>query len=639
MDFNQNTYMPHSMADPAKGLVEHINGYLFRFTPGETFLIQPGDSLVFNYISNRHFVKESLAPIGAYFVINKGTGKEMIIQNDDVTVLPFDDLERVFPNPDIRSTVPTARNKFERNKNITVLQHDQTGKIIPTPFQVRETEGTIELNEQTVIYYEKGLENEAEYLVSTIERLFGVSLSMVEEEGQGPHAIVLETAPIQVNGVNKEAYQLTLTQGYGALIAGSDQAGVFYGIQSLFALIPPGVYSGQSPAIIDCVEILDAPRFAYRGFLLDVARNFQQKNDVMKLIDLLATYKVNKLNIRITEDEGWRIEINGLPELTQVGSRRGHTNDFRNWLQPAFGSGPWPDSENNYGNGYYTREDFKEIIRYAAQRHIQVIPEVCFPSHARAAVMAMEARYDHYMQLDMPDKANEFRLVDPDDESEYYSAQSFRDNIANVALPSAYHFYEAVVKDFVAMYEEAGLELTVFNTGGDEVPDGAWAKSPLCIELMNSLPEVSNPLELQGYFLERVLEMLEKYDLLITGWEEIVLNKEADKIISINQNFVGKNVMPLVWNNTGENIDLGYRIANAGYPVILCDVTNLYFDLAYNTDPKEPGLVWGGYTDAMDPYVMTPFDVYKSTNYDNYGRLTETEADYAGRERLNPGKS
>jgi len=637
MDFNQDTFLPHSMADSTKGLVEHINGYLFRFIPGEAFVIKPGDSLVFDYIYRRPVVKECLAPTGAYFVINKGTSKEMIVQNDDITVLPFDDLERVFPDPDIRSTVPNARNKFERNQNIAVLPHDQTGKIIPTPFQIRKTEGTVELNEQTVIYYEKGLENEAEYLVLTIERLSGTRLLMVEGKGQGPHAIILETTPLRVNGVSEEAYRLTLTKGHGARIAGSDPAGVFYGIQSLFALIPPGVYTGQSPAIIDCVEILDAPRFAYRGFLLDVARNFQQKRDVMKLIDLLATYKVNKLNIRITEDEGWRIEINGLPELTQVGSMRGHTNDSKDWLQPAFGSGPWPDSENNYGNGYYTREEFKEIIQYAAQRHIQVIPEVCFPSHARAAVMAMEARYDQYMHLRQPDKANEFRLVDPDDESEYYSAQSFRDNIANVALPSAYHFYETVVKDFIAMYEEAGLELTVFNTGGDEVPEGAWAKSPLCIELMNSLPEISNPQELQGYFLERVLEMLEKYNLQITGWEEIVLNKEGHKIISINQNFVEKNVVPLVWNNTGENIDLGYRIANAGYPVILCNVTNLYFDLAYNTDPKEPGLVWGGYTDAMDPYVMTPFDVFKSSNYDNYGRLTETVPDFPGKERLNPG--
>jgi hexosaminidase len=610
----------------------------FVLPPVKILLFTPGDSLVFDYALRGWVVKESFAPDGAYFVVNRGARNELVVRSNDIVVMPFDDLDAVFPDPDIRSTVPDAANKFERNRHIETLPYDQVGKIIPTPFRTRSTRGTVELNERTEIYFEKGLENEADYLVSTINRIFGVRLPKKEGKGQGAHSISLGLASLQVNGVSREAYLLTIADGLGVRIAGSDPAGVFYGIQSMFALFPTGIYTGQSRVVIDCVEILDAPRFAYRGFLLDVARNFQQKSDVLKLIDVLAMYKVNKLNIRITEDEGWRIEIAGLPELTQVGSRRGHTNDSKNWLQPAFGSGPWPDSENNYGTGYYTREDFKEIIRYAARRHIQVIPEVCFPSHARAAIMAMEARYDHYIQLGSPEKANEFRLIDPDDESEYYSPQRFKDNIVNVALPSAYHFYETVVKDFVAMYREAGLEMTVFNTGGDEVPNGAWVRSPLCIELVNSLPGISDPRQLQGYFLEKVLEMLEKYDLQITGWEEIIISRDAGYNPGINPNFVGKNVMPLVWNNTGQNIDLGYRIANAGYPVVLCNVTNLYFDLAYNTDPKEPGLVWGGFTDAIDPYVMTPFNVYNSANFDRYGRLTETVPDYPDSERLDPGK-
>ncbi|MDZ7605739.1 MAG: family 20 glycosylhydrolase [Cyclobacteriaceae bacterium] len=330
---------------------------------------------------------------------------------------------------------------------------------------------------------------------------------------------------------------------------------------------------------------MDAPRFAYRGFLLDVARNFHTVQEVMKLIDLLSMYKVNKLDLRITEDEGWRIEINGLPELTQVSGKRGYTTTNRDHLQPAFGSGPFPDSPNNRGNGFYTREEFKEILRYAAERHVQVIPEVCFPSHARAAIIAMEKRYDDYMKLGDKAKAEEFRLIDPDDKSEYISAQSFRDNIANVAQPSVYHFYETVVKDFIAMYDEAGLKMTVFNTGGDEVADGAWAKSPLCIDLIKTLPDVHNPRQLHGYFVGRTIDLLAKYNLQFTAGKEMVLNKDSTEEVEINTKYVGKNIMPLVWDNTGSNIDLGYRIANTGYPVVLCNVTNLYLDLAYNTDP------------------------------------------------------
>jgi hexosaminidase len=359
--------------------------------------------------------------------------------------------------------------------------------------------------------------------------------------------------------------------------------------------------------------------------LLDVSRNFAKKEDVLRLIDLLAMYKINKLNLHLSEDEGWRLEIKGLPELTQIGSKRGHTVDSKNWLTPSYGSGPHPDSENNYGKGFYTREEFIEIIKYADQRHIQVIPEISMPGHARAAIKAMEARYDYFMAKGETEKANEFRLIDPNDKSVYLSAQMYKDNIVCVALPSVYHFYETVVKDIVAMYQEAGLKLTTFNTGGDEVPNGAWAKSPLCVELMKTLPEIKDARQLQGYFLQKAVTIFEKYNLEVAGWEEIVLNKDSQNNIQVNPKFKDKKVLPLVWDNTGKNIDLGYRIANAGYKVVLCNATNLYFDLSYNSDPTEPGLVWAGYQDAIDPYVMTPFDVFKSINFDKYSRLTEKE--------------
>jgi hexosaminidase len=288
------------------------------------------------------------------------------------------------------------------------------------------------------------------------------------------------------------------------------------------------------------------------------------------------------------------------------------------------------------GSGYFTRDDFKEILRYAHQRHIEVVPEICFPSHARAAIKSMEARYHKFMQQGDEKAASEFRLIDPDDRSVYLSAQLYKDNIVCVALESTYHFYETVVKDLIAMYQEAGIQLTRFHTGGDEVPRGAWAKSPLCLRLLEDHPEIKSPRNLQGYFFNRALEMLAPYDLIIGGWEEVVLNKDTDDNISINPAFVGRNVIPYVWDNTGDNLDLGYRIANAGYPVVLCNVTNLYFDLSYNTDPVEPGLYWGGFQDAKDPFVLMPFDVFKSAVYDEFGNVAEKEEDFSHKERLRP---
>ena len=635
MYFNQNTLVPMPSDESDKGAVEHINGDLYRFVPGSSFKINPGDSLVFGYRYKGMLVKERDAPIGAYFVLNSKNNVETIVKAGDVTVSPYNDLYRVFPDSAVVSTVPTAASQYILNQHIPVLPPDQVGKIIPTPFRTKPGKGSVVLNESTLVYYASGLEKEALFLVTSVEKHFGTKLLMRKGKGTEPNSITLETVPLKVNGISEEAYKLAVTEGKGVVITGNDAAGVFYGIQSLSALVPASAYTSQLPVTIRSVEILDAPRFGYRGFLLDVSRNFNKKEDLLRLIDLLAMYKVNKLNIRITEDEGWRIEINGLPELTRVGGKRGHTRDSKNWLAPSFGSGPDPDSENNYGKGFYTREDFKEIIKYADQRHVQVIPEVCFPSHARAAIKAMEARYDFYMAQGDSVKANEFRLIDPNDKSVYISAQMYKDNIVCVALPSVYHFYETVVNDFMAMYEEAGLKMTLFNTGGDEVPNGAWSASPLCTKLLKTLPEINSPRQLHGYFLERALEMFEKYNLKVTGWEEIVLNKDNNDNIAINPKFAGKNILPLVWDNTGENIDLGYRIASAGYLVVLCNVTNLYFDLAYNTDPSEPGLYWGGFQDAIDPYVMTPFDVFKSANFDMYGRFTEKEENYAGRQHLN----
>lgn len=630
--WNQNTLRMAEMPDSEKGVVEHVNGDLYRFNPRSTFELKPGDSLTVRYSYRGFLIKNSDSPSGAYFVINIGQENESVILPKSFTTVPLDNLQAIFPDPDIMSSVPTAANQYASNLNIRELPKSQSGKIIPSPAQMVHLPGKVQVTGSTVISHQRGLENEARILAESVKKLFGFNLTLSEGTTTEKNAIQLNLVPVTVSGVTAEAYKLSVIENKPIQITGSDAAGVFYGVQSLVSLL----WADQDSTDIfaECTEIQDAPRFAYRGFLLDVSRNFQQKKDVLRLIDLLASYKINKLNIRITEDEGWRIEINGLPELTQVGGKRGHTNDSKNWLTPSFGSGPNPDSENNYGKGYYTREDFKEILKYAQQRHIQVIPEVCFPSHARAAIKAMEARYDYYMVKNEPEKANEFRLTDPNDKSMYISAQLYKDNIACVAMPSVYHFYETVIKDFMAMYEEAGMKMTVFNTGGDEVPNGAWTKSPLCTELMKSLPEIKDARQLQGYFLEKAIAICEKYNLQVTGWEEVVLNKDSANNVSVNQKFVGKNILPLVWDNTDDNIDLGYRIANAGYPVVLCNVTNLYFDLAYNTDPSEPGLYWGGFQDAIDPYVMCPYDVYKTANFDDLGRFNEKSESYPGKQSL-----
>src|SRR5439155_662854 len=166
--------------------------------------------------------------------------------------------------------------------------------------------------------------------------------------------------------------------------------------------------------------------------------------EVLRTLDLLARYKLNVFHLHLTDDEGWRIELPSFPALTAVGARRGHTLDSGTHLPPAFGSGP--DVDRPWGSGFYSRADYVEILRYAAARHIEVIPEIEMPGHARAAIKSMEAN-------------QQYRLNDPDDRSVYTSAQGYHDNVMNPALESTYRFIERVVGELVAMHREAGVPL------------------------------------------------------------------------------------------------------------------------------------------------------------------------------------
>ncbi|HRN56495.1 MAG TPA: family 20 glycosylhydrolase, partial [Agriterribacter sp.] len=147
------------------------------------------------------------------------------------------------------------------------------------------------------------------------------------------------------------------------------------------------------------VTIDDAPRFGFRSVHLDVSRNFQEKETIFRVLDVMAQYKLNHFLLYTSEDEGWRVEIPGLPELTEVGAQRAHVSSIdAPGLHPAYGSGPFAYDKGHYGSGFYTRKDFIEILEYAKKRHIKVIPELNFPGHARAAIKSMEARYQRLMK-------------------------------------------------------------------------------------------------------------------------------------------------------------------------------------------------------------------------------------------------
>src|SRR5690606_2243171 len=381
------------------------------------------------------------------------------------------------------------------------------------------------------------------------------------------------------------------------------------------------LFRSQRSITIPAVEVSDEPRFGYRAFRMDVARNFQSKEQVMTVLDLMASYKMNVLHFHLNDDEGWRLEIPSLPELTEVGARRAHSIDEQS-LPPSYGSGP--DATNKAGTGYYSKSDFIEILKYANARHIRVLPEVETPGHARAAVKSMEARYRRLMKAGQEEQAKEYLLNDIDDQSVYRSVQKWDDNVMNVALPSTYRFIEKVVDEIIGMYKEAGAPLSTIHLGGDEVPAGVWEKSPQVQKLMNENSELAGVDDLWDYYFDKVNRILKAKGLYLSGWEETALRKTTldGKVRWIpNPKFVNENFHAYVWNNVWGwgNEDLAYRLANEGYKTILAPATNFYFDMAHQKNFDELGTYWASITDIDAVFEFVPFDYYK-TAQDPLGR-------------------
>lgn len=621
----------HHNKTPQPAVITHINGDWYKMTPESGFSLAPGDSIDILYRGPEGIIKETDAPLGLYFVFYDEDGNETeIAQVENYRIEEFENDDQKLRGPADKLEAFSPAGLYRRNIELTEVPVEQIQKIIPTPSRFQNLPRGYALKNGLTIAYAEGLESEAKFLKNKLQTIAGLSSDIRKGTEQADVTLSLATAGNQEAA--SESYSLTIDGG-GISVSGHDPAGVFYGIQSLLALIPLDNWQESKASIsLPGVAIQDTPRFEFRSMHLDVSRNFQSKETVLRMLDLLAFYKINHLLLYVTEDEGWRVEIDGLPELTQVGGQRGHVAGMESAaLHPAYGSGPVPNEKGKHGSGYYTKKEFIEILKYAKERHITVIPELNFPGHARAAIKAMEARYERLMKEGKQEEAEEYRLADPDDKSEYLSAQFYKDNVVSVARESTYRFYEKVVDAYIGMYKEAGLTLRKFHTGGDEVAEGAWAKSPMAQKLMAENPTIKDPKNLHIYFFRKLLPLLQKRGLEVHGWEEVALEKDAKGVYVPNPEFVGQGVVPYIWNNLYD-LDLGNRLANAGYPVVLCNVTNFYFDLAYNNNPKEPGLYWGGFVDARTNWEFAPFDYFKTTFTNSMG----SPLDFSKAEKLKP---
>jgi hexosaminidase len=609
--------------------ITHINGDFYKMTPTTKFLgLNKGEKITIPIIGSAWSIKNTDVPGGFYFVFDDN-GKSSKPESSTFKLSPaYATANQINKTKADKNIIPTATTRFDANKNLSLLPSNQVQRIIPTPQVIILADDQLVINASFTIRHQEELKSEANYLATSLKKNFGVKPALSADQSKTNKSINLVVGKVTVNGVDKkkgdEAYILDITKD-NITITGSDNAGVFYGLQSLRALLPVSTYgTSQKDIALGNVHIEDAPGFSYRGMHLDVARNFQKKESVLKLLDMMAFYKLNKFHFHIIDDEGWRLQIEELPELTTVGSKRGHTLDESDKLIPSYGSGAFADASVSAGTGFYTRKEFIDILKYANERHIEVIPELDMPGHARAAIKAMNTRYNKFMANGQEDKAKEYLLVDLNDKSEYSSVQMFNDNVVCVCQSSTYKFLETVLDDVVKMYQEAGVPLSTIHTGGDEVPHGVWEKSPVCEQFIKDNQNIKDVKELKGHFLTTFSQMIADRGLATAGWEEIGMHLDmvdGKEVKTINPDLVGKGFMPYIWNSVygwgGEEI--GYKLANAGYKVVLSNVTNLYFDLAYDKDPAEPGFYWGGFVTTETAYLFQPYDVYSSLKVDLNG--------------------
>ena len=569
--FNQMIGLPATELHENGIEITRVQGDFWRLNPTQEFeALQPGDTRRIEWQARGLIVNVNSMPFTPFIRFGETEDGQLL----DFRIQPID--EQLIPE-DMR---PTNLSRWEENDYGENLK-SSVRKVLPSPAIYRELDSQLILRDVRICA-DQSLANELKWLEDVLVDEFNVSM---REDGDCNIRLVVDE---RISG--EESYQLVVSETE-VLVEASEPSGIFYGLQSLVALVSPErLKSTEGPFVIPRVEIKDQPAFPYRGMHLDVSRNFHTVASVKKLLKIMAFYKLNKFHLHLTDDEGWRLEIPELPELTSVGARRGFDDQESDFIHPAYGSGPDPDDPGNNGSGFFSQKEMVDMLRFATERHIQVIPEIDLPGHARAAIKALESRFNRTGD-------ERYRLVDPGDTSTYLSIQNYPDNVINVCQESTYDFINLVVDNLVKIYDQAGLQLEIVHVGADEVPKGVWQGSPKCLELIGKTADLERSDQLQRYFLYQVNEMLKAKNIRLAGWEEIVEGESGN-------DYQDLSMIPFVWHKADE----AYRLANEGYEVVLCNATNLYFDLAYNRDPLEPGLHWAGYVDTKKAFDFMPFN-------------------------------
>lgn len=590
--------------------IKEVSTTYYQVKPNERYAtIAAGDSIVVDMMMKGKFVNLWYAPNGGHVVLDGDTKHPIPVAIERSELKKPGQWSATTDYPDGAKVY--AFNELV-NKGVA---SSSPFDIIPSPKQVLLNDNGGEVRLPNLVSFK------APPFMMARKQDFGKVKNFLSNNLQyyGIHVMddcpfVIEAWVDQNMSNNKEYYEMLVTDSC-IVINGTTDVAVLNGAKTLVAAL-----GHTKRNTLPLCKVVDEPDFAYRGFMVDIARNFYGVDEIKNLIDLLTLYKINTIQFHLADDEAWRLEIPGLPELTQVASRRGCTLDEvkDGFLAQIFDGNGNPNDLSQSANGYLTKEQFVDLLRYAHARGIKIIPEIDTPGHSRAAIVAMKYRYNKVAESS-PKKAQEYILWDPDDKGGYKSVQAYANNVLNPAQEGTYRFLEKVVNELSKMYRQADLKLDIVHLGGDEVASGCWDNSPAVKALMTK-EKMSDIHAMMEYYIDRVSAMLERKSIKIEGWQEVALNHSDEFNKRVAPRFAGVNA----WSTIGSRIEVPYKVANAGYPTILSNVDNFYMDMGYSWHQYEQGLHWGGAVNEFDSWKAQPWNLY-GDNAEGKVQLTKPE--------------
>jgi hexosaminidase len=434
----------------------------------------------------------------------------------------------------------------------------QNLSIIPAPTSVKTGDGHFTLSDRTPIYISKetALEKVGQYFLDRVNPPTGFDLKISSQKADQSIRFILNEK--EDKSLGKEGYNLNVTS-QNVQISANTPAGIFYGIQTLMQLFPKEIEKGSISSgttwTIPAVSITDQPRFSWRGVMFDVSRHFYSKEYLMRYIDQLARYKYNLLHLHMTDDNGWRIEIKSLPRLTSVGAWRvPRTGTFGSHEAPRAGEKPTD-------GGYYTHEDIREIVAYAKERFIEILPEIDVPGHSMAAIAA-------YPELSVT-KDTTIRVNPGSNFSTWYGGGKFVMHIDNTLNPTddkVYDFLNKVVTEVASLFP-----FEYMHMGGDECYKGYWEKD-LNVQAFMKKNNLKNAHDLQAYFTNRVNKIVKSKNKKMIGWDEILEGE------------LSRDAAVMSWQGTKGGIEASKK----KHTVVMSPAPEYYLDMGQGDPSIEP---------------------------------------------------